>query len=144
LRCPSSRIAGFARDPSAPTGRADGVDTRFRSKRLELYDARPVPVALEHARQEWEQGHRRLQATSGDARLHRRLLEQVEVMTVELRRRVGQKFTLAELAEAYGSADDWSREALMRDAASADLAHAATVEDAAFHLHSRGAVDYVP
>lgn len=65
-------------------------------------------------------------------------------MTVELRRRVGQRFTLAELAEAYGSADDWSREALTRDGASADLAHAATVEDAAFHLYSRGAVDYVP
>lgn len=111
---------------------------------LGLYDARPVPVALEHARQEWEQGHRRLQATSADARLHRRLLEQVEVMTVELRRRVGQRFTLAELADAYTSADDWSREALTRDAASADLAHAATVEDAAFHLYSRGAVDYVP
>jgi hypothetical protein len=117
------------------------ADRRFRAG---LYDARPVPVALEHARQEWEQGHRRLQATSGDARLHRRLLEQVEVMTLELRRRVGQRFTLAELAEAYAGADDWSREALMRDAASADLAHAATVEDAAFHLYSRGAVDYVP
>jgi hypothetical protein len=103
-----------------------------------------VAAAIAHARQEWEEGHRRLQATAGDARLHRRLLDQLEVVTVELRRRVGQKFTLAELAEAYGSADDWSREALMRDAASADLAHAATVEDAAFHLYSRGAVDYVP
>jgi hypothetical protein len=102
-----------------------------------------VAVALEHARQEWEQGHRRLQATSGDARLYRRLLEQVEVVTVELRRRVGQTFTLAELAEAYASADDWSREALTRES-SGDLAHAATVEDAAFYLYSRGAVDYAP
>jgi hypothetical protein len=103
-----------------------------------------VAVALEHARQEWEQGHRRLQATSGDARLHRRLLEQVEVVTVELRRRVGQTFTLAELAEAYATADDWSREALAQEARSGDLAHATTVEDAAFHLYSRGAVDYAP
>jgi hypothetical protein len=103
-----------------------------------------VAVALEHARQEWEQGHRRLQATSGDARLYRRLLEQVEVVTLELRRRVGQTFTLAELAEAYANADDWSREAFTRASHSGDLAHAATVEDAAFHLYSRGAVDYAP
>ena len=103
-----------------------------------------MAVALEHARQEWEQGYRRLQATSSDARLHRRLLEQVEVVTVELRRRVGQTFTLAELAEAYATADDWSREALTRESGPGDLANAAMVEDAAFHLYARGAVDYAP
>jgi hypothetical protein len=103
-----------------------------------------VSVALEHARQEWEEGHRRLQATAGDARLYRRLLDQVEIVTVELRRRVGQRFTLAELAEAYASADDWGWEALTRQSGSADLGHATTVEDAAFHFYSRGAVDYTP
>jgi hypothetical protein len=103
-----------------------------------------VSVAVEHARQEWEQGHRLLQATTGDARLYRRLLEQVDVVTVELRRRVGQRFTLAQLAEAYAGADDWSWEALTRASDSRDLAHATTVEAAAFHLYSRGAVDYNP
>jgi hypothetical protein len=103
-----------------------------------------VAVAVEHARQEWEHGYRRLEATAGDGRLYRRLLEQVEVVTVELRRRVGQRFTLAQLAEAYASADDWSREALTRDSGALDLAHATTVADAAFHLYSRGAVDYTP
>jgi hypothetical protein len=103
-----------------------------------------VSAAVEHARQEWEQGHRRLQATTDDARLYRRLLEQVEIVTVELRRRVGQTFTLAELADAYAGADDWSREALTRESGPRDLAHTTTVEAAAFHIYSRGAVDYSP
>jgi hypothetical protein len=101
-------------------------------------------VTLEHARQEWELGHRRLQATASDVGLHRRLLNQVEALTQELRRRVGQTFTLAELAEAYAGADAWGWEVLARTSRPADLAHVATVEDAAFHLYSRGAVDYVP
>jgi hypothetical protein len=103
-----------------------------------------VAVVLEHARQEWEQGHRRLQSLSGDGRLYRHLLAQVEAVTTELRRRVGQTFTLAELAEAYKQADVWGLEVLARETRPADLAHAATVEDAAFHLYSRGAVDYAP
>jgi hypothetical protein len=103
-----------------------------------------VAAALQHARQEWEQGHRRLQAAAGDPALYRRLLGQVEAVTNELRRRVGQTFTLAELAAAYANADAWGWEVLARESRTADLAHAATVEDAAFHLYSRGAVDYAP
>ena len=103
-----------------------------------------MSAAVEHARQEWEQGHRRLQAATSDAHLYGRLLEQVDVVTVELRRCVGQTFTLAELAEAYARADDWSREALTRESGPRDLAHAITVEAAAFHIYSRGAVDYTP
>jgi hypothetical protein len=101
-------------------------------------------VALEHARQEWEQGHRRLQSMANDVRLYRRLLDQVQAVTDELRRRVGQTFTLAELADAYASADVWGWEVLGRTSRADDLAHVATVEDAAFHLYSRGAVDYAP
>jgi hypothetical protein len=101
-------------------------------------------AALQHARQEWEQGHRRLQAMATDASLYRRLLNQVEAMTQELRRRVGQTFTLAELADAYAGADVWGWEVLAQNSRSTDLGHVSTVEDAAFHLYSRGAVDYAP
>jgi hypothetical protein len=101
-------------------------------------------VALEHARQEWEQGHRRLQEMVGDTRLYRHLLGQVEAVTNELRRRVGQTFTLAELADAYLRSDVWSWDALSRDPSAADLGHATTVEGAAFHIYSRGAADYSP
>lgn len=103
-----------------------------------------MAAVLEHARQEWQEGHRRLQALSGDTALYRRLLDQVEVVTAELRRRVGQTFTLAELADVYRTADAWGWEVLAPRTRSADLAHTATVEDAAFHLYSRGAVDYTP
>jgi hypothetical protein len=103
-----------------------------------------VAAVLEHARQEWQAGHRRLQALAGDAPLYRRLLRQVDAVTDELRRRVGQTFTLAELADAYAGVEAWGWEVLARVAGPGDLAHAATVEDAAFHLYSRGAVDYAP
>jgi hypothetical protein len=103
-----------------------------------------VAVAVEHARQEWEEEHRRLESLAGDQRLYRHLLAQLEAMTTELRRRVGQTFTLAELAEAYTQADVWGYEALSRSSRAIDLAHATTVEGAAFHLYSRGAVDYSP
>jgi hypothetical protein len=103
-----------------------------------------VAAVLEHTRQEWEQGHRRLQALAVDAGLYGRLLGQVEAVTNELRRRVGQTFTLAELAEAYSRADVWGWEVLSHASGQADLVHATTVEEAAFHLYSRGAVDYAP
>jgi hypothetical protein len=103
-----------------------------------------VAAVLEHARQEWQDGYRRLEALANDARLYRRLLRQVDAVTDELRRRVGQTFTLAELADAYAGVEVWGWEVLGRGPASADLAHAATVQDAAFHLYSRGAVDYAP
>jgi hypothetical protein len=103
-----------------------------------------VAAVLEHARQEWQEGHRRLQAMAADAGLYRRLLGQVEALTNELRRRVGQTFTLAELADAYASADVWAWEVLAQESRPGDLAHLAIVEDAAFHFYSRGAVDYAP
>jgi hypothetical protein len=103
-----------------------------------------VAAVLEHARQEWQEGHRRLEALAGNPALYRRLLGQLEAVTDELRRRVGQTFTLAELAEAYGTADAWGLEVLAEYSRPADLAHAVTVGDAAFHLYSRGAVDYAP
>jgi hypothetical protein len=103
-----------------------------------------VAAVLEHARQEWQEGHRRLQALAGDPRLYRRLLRQLDAVTTELRRRVGQTFTLAELADAYAGVDVWGWEVLAPGSGPSDLAHAATVEDAAFHLYSRGASDYAP
>jgi hypothetical protein len=115
-------------------------------------------MTLETARYQWEEGARRLAATSGDATRHRHLVLLVEAVSDELRRRVGQTFTLAELAEAYERADDWPREVVVRSVPqpSADerrgggepfragLPDAALVQDAAFGLYARGATDYRP
>jgi hypothetical protein len=66
-------------------------------------------------------------------------------VTEQLRRRVGQTFTLAELAGAYGDADRWVQEALAEaESAPGWPARSTTAQDAAFHLYSRGAVDYRP
>lgn len=101
--------------------------------------------SLETTRREWEEGNRRLQAAAPDRTLYQRLLAEVEVVLDQLRRRVGQTFTLGELASAYGDSDRWVQEALQQaEPAPGWPARTATVQDAAFHLYSRGAVDYKP
>jgi hypothetical protein len=102
-------------------------------------------VDVELARQQWEDGRRRIEATAGDQARHRRLLEQVDVVAGGLRQRVGQVFTLAELADAYDGADEWVRALLEDDDPdAAPVAEPGTVADAAFQLYARGAADYRP
>jgi hypothetical protein len=100
--------------------------------------------ALTLVRQEWEDGHRRFEAERTDARRYRRLLDQLEIVGDELRKRVGQTFTLAELAAAYRDADRWARDVVEERAPSQgwprDLS---LVVAAAFHAYQRGAVDYL-
>jgi hypothetical protein len=100
---------------------------------------------LESTRDEWAAGYRRLQAAAGDSQLHERLLAEVSLVLEQLRRRVGQTFTLRELAGAYGDADRWVLETLeIAEAPPGWPARSTTVQDAAFHLYSRGATDYRP
>jgi hypothetical protein len=99
--------------------------------------------SLDLVRHEWEDGQRRLDAERGDPRRYRGLLDQVDVVTGELRRRVGGTFTLAELAAAYRDADSWARQAVADRAPGPgwprDLS---LVLAAAFHAYQRGASDY--
>jgi hypothetical protein len=94
-------------------------------------------------RQEWEEGDRALERRREDRRSYERLLEQVEVVTDELRRRVGQTYTLDELALVYRDAERWAREAVEEHAPSPgwprDLS---VVLAAAFFAYQRGAADY--
>jgi hypothetical protein len=104
-----------------------------------------VTSAVEHARQEWEEGHRRLVDEARDPARADALYAQLEAVLDELRRRVGETFSLEELARAYATADDWTREAVAEHAAGPGWPRTlSTVEAAAFHLYARGAVDYVP
>lgn len=98
-------------------------------------------VAIENARQQWASGHRRLADQTSDRGLYLRLLDQVGLVLDELSRRVGRHFTLAELADAYRDADRWLLEVL---GSGPGATHLALVEDAAFHVYARGAVDYEP
>ena len=98
-------------------------------------------VAVENARLQWEDGYRRLNENASDRPTYEHLLAQVDVLIGELNRRVGQTFTLADLAVAYDDADRWLLEVLPPGAGAVQLG---LVEDAAFHLYARGAVDYAP
>jgi len=100
-------------------------------------------VTVETDRVDWERAYRTLERA--DARRQRNLLDAVEAVTQALRHRVGQTFTLKELADAYGSVERWGREAVEERAPYEGWARdLALVEDAAFHLYSRGAIDYGP
>jgi hypothetical protein len=100
--------------------------------------------AVEAARQEWEEGHRRFREELRDARRRAWLLSHLERVTAELRKRIGTTFTLAELAGAYGGVEDWAREALADTGAPGWPRDVTLVSDEAFHLYARGATDYRP
>jgi len=102
-------------------------------------------ATLEATRDEWEEGYRRLEADAGDRQRYAQLLAELELVLDELRRRVGQTFTLDELAATYAGADRWVQDAVAeREPAPGWPARLTTVQDAAFHVYSRGAVDYRP
>ena len=68
-----------------------------------------LTMDVELARQQWQDGDRRIEATRAEPPRYVRLTGQVDLVVAALRKRVGQNFTLAELADAYDGADDWAR-----------------------------------
>ena len=94
--------------------------------------------------QEWEEGNRRLEAERSDRRRYETLLQQIEIVTAELRKQVGQTYTLDELAGSYRESERWARETVQERAPSAgwprDLA---LVLAAAYYAYQRGASDYL-
>jgi hypothetical protein len=102
---------------------------------------------IDSARYQWDEGRRRLESEARDPARYHELLTLVEAVLAELRRRIGETFTTAELAEAYEGAEEWVREAILRDAeprARAGVRDAALVQDAAFARYAVGATDYRP
>ena len=102
---------------------------------------------LETARYQWEEGTRRLEAERGEGARYRHLAALVDAVVDERRRRVGQTFTLAELADVYDGSEDWVRDVVVRSTpprSPAGVRDAALVQDAAFGHYARGALDYRP
>ena len=100
--------------------------------------------AVETARQEWREGHRRFQEELGDPRRRVRLHAHLEQVTAELRKRVGTTFTLAELVDVSAAIEDWAREAFEDLGGPNWPADVTLVADEALHLYARGATDYRP
>jgi hypothetical protein len=103
-----------------------------------------MTAQVEIARQEWAEGHRRYRAAAADDARFERLTGHVAVVTDELRRRIGQVFTLRELAEEYGRAERWRAELAAGNPLAPRPADLATAEEAAFHLYARAARDFAP
>ena len=104
-------------------------------------------MMLESARQQWDEGKRRLDGVGAETARGRHLWLLVEAVLGELRRRVGQTFTLAELAGVYDGSEDWIREVVLVSAppkARAGIRDVVLVQDAAFAHYARGASDYQP
>lgn len=100
---------------------------------------------LEVARQEWEEGCRRLEAAREDEQRYHELVDLLELVLDELRKRIGQTYTLAELVTAYGEAEGWAREVLEERASTPRWPRELTlVVAAAFDAYQRGAIDYEP
>jgi len=104
-----------------------------------------MPIALDQTRREWEHGNARLQRELRETQRPETVRAELDAVTAALRRRIGQSFSLSELADLYATADDWAREAVAEtEPARGWPRRVATVTEAAFHLYSRGAVDYEP
>ena len=71
-----------------------------------------MSTAVASARLAWEEGNRRFEEAVRDPAARDRLYAQVEVVSEELRKRLGSIFTLEELAHAYLSAEHWARQAV--------------------------------
>ena len=101
--------------------------------------------AVEVAKHEWEDGTRRLEATRDDVPRYHQLLELLDLVVDELRKRIGQTYTLEQLADTYGDADSWARELLdERSTLPGWPRDLTTVLAAAFDAYQLGAVDYTP
>lgn len=105
-----------------------------------------VDVVL--ARQQWVEGSRRLEALrDADTWLYLELVRLADLVTAELRGRIGQTFMLDELASLYERAEDWTRVAIADAEPEPPPGwprHLSLVVDAAFEAYARGATDYEP
>ena len=102
-------------------------------------------AAIESARHDWEDGYRRFLDETRDATRTDVLHGQLKEVTDELRRRIGGRFTLTELVTVYRTSEAWAHVAVGERAPSRGWGRSlSVVNDAAFHLYSRGAVDFVP
>jgi hypothetical protein len=104
-------------------------------------------VSLPSARHQWDDGKRRLAGEGEDTARSRHLDLLVDAVVGELRRRIGQTYTLGDLAGAYDGADDWVRDIIVTSLPPrprAGVRDAAVIQDAAFARYAQGALDYSP
>ncbi len=89
---------------------------------------------------EWQDGARRLDATSGAGRMA--CLSVVDAVHSELKKRLGRPFTVSDLAAAHRDASAWFLPLATSVAPRHPVAHDAAVAlDGAFAIYMRHAID---
>lgn len=104
-------------------------------------------MSLESIRYQWDEGCRRLADEGVDTARSRHLAILVDAVIDELRRRVGQTYSLSDIADIYFGSEDWVRDVVVRSTEPwfrAGIRDASLIQDAAFGKYARGAVDYAP
>lgn len=101
-------------------------------------------AGLEVARVEWEEGERRLAQLDLPGPQLEIVLRVVDELVWELTRRVGQTFTLAQLADVYGESSAWCLDIVQRTTDLLIAQDLSLVQQAAFARFARGALDYRP
>ena len=110
-----------------------------------LRDSMIGPMAdLDLARHQWEDGRRAVERARSDRAEHLALTRRIDAITAELTRRIGQNFTLAELAAFYQGSDRWVLETIDDAFPGERPGNVSTAADAAFDLYARRASDYEP
>jgi hypothetical protein len=97
--------------------------------------------SFEMVNQQWRAGEKRLaDAPAGERAAQERV---VDAILAQLRRRLGGRFTAAELVELYDQGTSWCLDLAYRTEPAAPWAwDERTVADAAFARYLRGAVDF--
>ena len=105
LKCLHAHVAFALAQPGLPDRRAHSCGGRRtvagRPLLLCARERRLVSSGLDSARRDWEDGYRRFELACRDRAQAERLRDQFDLVSAELRRRVGSTFTLAMLADAY-------------------------------------------
>ena len=104
-------------------------------------------MRIESIRYQWDEVSRRLADEGVDTARSRHLVILIDAVTDELRRRVGQTYSLYDIAEVYDGAEDWVRDVIVRSVEPqfrAGIRDVSLIQDAAFGQYARGAVDYAP
>jgi hypothetical protein len=93
---------------------------------------------------EWEAGARRLESLDVPPAREAVYRAVVDEVVAELNRRVGQTFTLEQLAREYEGSAAWARQIAQRTTDEVWAHDLTIVADAAFARFARGASDYRP
>jgi hypothetical protein len=101
-------------------------------------------LSVRLAREDWRSGERAVERVLADPARAPIATSVLRELDRELRRRLGQTYTLAMLVALYADADRWARDAAQRVAPGIGWAQAGTFADAACARAARRARDWKP